>query len=62
LRERAALRIWASVHGVAMLAEQGPWTCKVAAHASREELVEDMMEQAKLSRSRTIKAAADEGP
>jgi AcrR family transcriptional regulator len=61
LRERAALKIWASVHGVVMLAEQGPWTCMVAAHASREELVADMIEQAKLSPPLMIKAAAEEG-
>jgi AcrR family transcriptional regulator len=60
LRERAALKIWASLHGVVMLAEQGLWTGEVA-HASREELVEDMVEQAKLSLSLAIKAAAKEG-
>jgi len=54
LRERAALKIWALLHGVVMLAQQGLWICEVA-HANRE-LVEDMIEQAKLTVPRTTKA------
>jgi AcrR family transcriptional regulator len=51
LRERYALQIWAALHGVIMLAEQGLLTGKVA-NVSREDLVEDMMQQ--------IKAALDQ--
>jgi AcrR family transcriptional regulator len=59
LRERTALKIWASLHGVVMLAEQGLLTGQVA-HVSREELVEDMVEQTKLSLTLAIKAARRE--
>ncbi len=59
LRERSALKIWASLHGVVMLAEQGLLTCQVA-HVSREELVEDMVAQTKLSLALAIKAARRE--
>ncbi len=59
LRERSALKIWASLHGVVMLAEQGLLTGQVA-HVSREELVEDMVEQTKLSLALAIKAARRE--
>jgi hypothetical protein len=53
LRERAALKIWALLHGVVMLAQRGLWTREVG-HANRE-LVEDMVEQAKLTLPRTTK-------
>jgi len=56
LRERQALKIWAALHGVVMLAEQGLLTGQVA-HISREELVEDIVEQTKLALSVAIKAA-----
>jgi AcrR family transcriptional regulator len=56
LRERHALKIWAALHGVVMLAEQGLLTGQ-AAHITREELVEDIVEQTKLSLSLAIKAA-----
>ena len=56
LRERSALKIWAALHGVVMLAEQGLFTGE-AAHATREELVEDIVEEAKLALSVAIKAA-----
>ncbi|WMT78046.1 TetR/AcrR family transcriptional regulator [Bradyrhizobium sp. Ash2021] len=56
LRERHALKIWAALHGVVMLAEQGLLTGQVA-HITREELVEDIAEQTKLSLSLAIKAA-----
>ena len=56
LRERQALKIWAALHGVVMLAEQGLLTGE-AAHISREELVEDIVEQTKLALSVAIKAA-----
>ena len=60
LRERSALKIWAALHGVIMLAEQGLLTGQVA-HTSREELVEDIVEQTKLALSLAIKAARREG-
>lgn len=56
LRERSALKIWAALHGVVMLAEQGLLTGQVA-HMTREELVEDIVEQTKLALSVAIKAA-----
>ena len=42
LRERQALKIWAGLHGVVMLAEQGLLTGQVA-QISREELVEEIV-------------------
>jgi AcrR family transcriptional regulator len=58
LRERHALQIWAALHGVVMLAEQGLLTGQ-AAHVTREDLVEDMVEQTKMSLSLAIKAAGE---
>lgn len=55
IRERHALQIWAALHGVVMLAEQGLLTGKVA-RVSREELVEDIVEQTKLALSVALKA------
>jgi AcrR family transcriptional regulator len=60
VRERHALKIWAALHGVIMLAEQGLLTGKVA-HISREELVEDIVAETKLSLSLAIKTAGGEG-
>jgi hypothetical protein len=56
LRERSALKIWAAMHGVVMLAEQGLLTGQLA-HTSREELVEEIVEQTKLALALAIKAA-----
>jgi hypothetical protein len=56
LRERHALQIWASLHGVIMLAEQGLLTGQ-AAGITREELVEDIVAQTKLALSVAIRAA-----
>ena len=56
LRERHALQIWAALHGVVMLAEQGLLTGQ-AAQVTREELVEDIVEQTKMSLSLAIRAA-----
>ena len=56
LRERQALKIWAALHGVVMLAEQGLLTRHVA-QTSREELVEEIVEQSKLALSIAIQAA-----
>src|SRR5882757_8903601 len=44
LRERQALKIWASLHGVVMLAEQGLLTGEIA-NTSREELGEDIVKE-----------------
>jgi AcrR family transcriptional regulator len=57
LRERSALKIWAALHGVVMLAEQGLLTGEVA-HVSREELVEDIVREAKLALSVAIEATS----
>jgi AcrR family transcriptional regulator len=56
LRERHALQIWAALHGVVMLAEQGLLTGKVA-NISREELVEDIVQQTEMGLALAIKAA-----
>ncbi len=56
LRQRSALQIWAALLGVVMLAEQGLLTGQLA-NVSREELVEDIVEQTKLALSIAIKAA-----
>ncbi|OKO79353.1 TetR/AcrR family transcriptional regulator [Bradyrhizobium sp. AS23.2] len=54
LRERHALKIWAALHGVVMLAEQGLFTGE-AAHATREELVEDFVNETKAALLSAIK-------
>jgi AcrR family transcriptional regulator len=56
LRERHALKIWAALHGVVMLAEQGLLTGQVA-NMTREELVEDIVAETKLALSVAIKEA-----
>ena len=56
LRERQALKIWAGLHGVVMLAEQGLLTGQVA-QISREELVEDIVRESKLALSVALKEA-----
>jgi AcrR family transcriptional regulator len=60
LRERQALKIWAALHGVVMLAEQGLFTGE-AAHTTREELVEDFVAETKLALDAAIKAARRRG-
>ena len=52
LRERHALQIWAALHGVVMLAEQGLLTGQ-AAQITREELVEGIVQQTKLALMRS---------
>ena len=59
LRERQAMKMWASLHGVVMLAGQGLLTGQAAGGVSREELVEDIVQEAKLALSVAIKAAAE---
>lgn len=56
LRERHALKIWAALHGVVMLAEQGLLTGE-AAQATREELVEDFVVETKAALAAAIKGA-----
>jgi AcrR family transcriptional regulator len=56
LRERFALQIWAALHGVVMLAEQGLLTGKVA-NITCEELVEDIVRQTKVALALAIDAA-----
>ncbi|WFU38620.1 TetR/AcrR family transcriptional regulator [Bradyrhizobium sp. CB82] len=56
LRERHALKIWAAMHGVVMLAQQGMFTGKPA-HTTREELVEDFVAETKLALEVAIKDA-----
>jgi AcrR family transcriptional regulator len=59
LRERHALKLWAALHGVIMLAEQGLLTGKMA-DMTREQLVEDIVQQTKLALSVAIAAAGYE--
>jgi AcrR family transcriptional regulator len=56
LRERSALKIWAALHGVVMLAEQGLLTGEVA-QTSRDQLVEEIVEQTKLALAVAIENA-----
>jgi hypothetical protein len=60
LRERHALKIWVSLHGVVMLAEQGLLTGQTAS-TTREELVEDIVAQTKAALSAAIEAAGAAG-
>src|SRR5262252_5173028 len=50
LRERHALQIWAALHGVVSLAEQGLMTGEMA-RVTREELIEDVVQQTKAALS-----------
>jgi len=56
VRERHALQIWAALHGIVMLAQQGLLTGK-SINVSREQLVEDMVAQTLLS----LQTAAKDG-
>ena len=60
IRERHALKIWASLHGVIMLAEQGLLTGEPAG-TTREELVEDIVAETKLALSAAIEIARRNG-
>jgi AcrR family transcriptional regulator len=60
LRERQALKVWASLHGVVMLAEQGLLTGQVAG-TTREALVEDIVAEAKRALAAAIDAAQGAG-
>lgn len=56
LRERQTLKVSAARHGVVMLAEQGMFTGEPA-HATREELVEDFVNETKAALAIAIKEA-----
>ena len=58
LRERQALKIWAALHGIVMLAEQGLLTGE-SAQISREELMDEIVEQTKLALTVALKAAEE---
>lgn len=60
LRQRQALKVWASLHGVVMLAEQGLLSGQVAG-MTREQLVEDIVAETKLALSVAIEAARGKG-
>jgi AcrR family transcriptional regulator len=53
LRERHALQVWAALHGVISLAEQGLLTGE-AARVTRAELIEDIVQQTKAALSLAI--------
>ena len=55
-RERHALKIWATLHGVVMLAEQGLFTGE-SAHTTRTELVEDLVTETKVALDAAIMEA-----
>jgi AcrR family transcriptional regulator len=57
VRERHALQIWAALHGVVMLAQQGLLTGQIA-QVSREQLVEDFVAQITLSLQAAIADSA----
>jgi AcrR family transcriptional regulator len=54
LRERHALQLWASLHGVVMLAEQGLLTGKVA-KVTLQELVESIVQQTEMALALAVK-------
>jgi AcrR family transcriptional regulator len=56
LRERHAMQVWAALHGVISLAEQGLLTGE-AAQMTRQELVEDIVQQTKNALSLAIEKA-----
>src|SRR5215475_2999786 len=58
LRERHALQVWAALHGVITLAEQGLLTGE-AAQITRQELVEEIVQQTKMALSLAIRKAGD---
>jgi AcrR family transcriptional regulator len=60
LRERSAMTVWATLHGVVMLAEQGMFTGEIA-QSSRSELVEEFVAQTKLALNVAVEAAVRAG-
>jgi len=61
LRERHALQVWAALHGVISLAEQGLLTGDVA-KVTRQELIEDIVQQTKMALTLAIEKAGGAGP
>jgi AcrR family transcriptional regulator len=61
LRERHALQVWAALHGVISLAEQGLLTGQVA-KITREELVEGIVQETKMALTLAIEKAGGAGP
>jgi AcrR family transcriptional regulator len=61
IRERSAMTVWATLHGVVMLAEQGLFTGEIA-QSSRAELVEEFVAQTKLALNVAVEAAVRAGP
>jgi hypothetical protein len=61
LRERHALQVWAALHGVITLAEQGLLTGQVA-EITREELVEGIVQETKMALTLAIEKAGKAGP
>jgi AcrR family transcriptional regulator len=61
LRERHALQVWAALHGVISLAEQGLLTGQVA-EVTREELVEGIVQETKMALALAIERAGGAGP
>ena len=60
LRERHALQIWVALHGMITLAEQGLITGH-AAQVTREELIEDIVQQTKMALAAAIVTAGKQG-
>jgi AcrR family transcriptional regulator len=56
LRERHALQVWAALHGVITLAEQGLLTGQTA-QVTRHELIEDIVQQTKMALMLAIEKA-----
>jgi AcrR family transcriptional regulator len=61
LRERHALQVWAALHGVITLTEQGLLTGQVA-QMTREELLEDIVQQTKMALRLAIEKAGGAEP
>jgi hypothetical protein len=60
LRERHALQVWAALHGVISLAEQGLLTGETA-QVTRAELIEDIVQQTKMALALAIEQAGKAG-
>ena len=58
VRDRHALQVWAALHGVVMLAEQGLLTGNHA-QITREQLVDDIVDQTRMSLKLAIEAAGE---
>ena len=61
LREQHALQIWAALHGVVMLAEQGLLTGQIA-QITREQVLDNAVEQTRAALLAAIGAAGSPSP